>query len=71
MAEGIGSLIEMNLLISENQKVISALRKNNDILEGIFKNSTIGMALVAPSGQWKKVNNSLTHMLGYTEEYLL
>ncbi|STA76168.1 signal transduction protein [Citrobacter freundii] len=71
MAEGIGSLIEMNLLISENQKVISALRKNNDILEGIFKNSTIGMALVAPSGQWKKVNSSLTHMLGYTEEYLL
>ncbi len=71
MAEGVGSLIEIDLLISENELVISALRKNNDILEGIFKNSTIGMALVAPSGQWRKVNNSLTSMLGYTEEYLL
>ncbi|MFS6817615.1 diguanylate cyclase [Citrobacter meridianamericanus] len=71
MAEGVGSLIEMNLLISENEMIISALRKNNDILEGVFKNSTIGMALVAPSGQWMKVNSSLTHMLGYTEKYLL
>ncbi|VXD07143.1 Diguanylate cyclase [Enterobacterales bacterium 8AC] len=71
MADGIGSLIEMNLLISENETVISALRKNNDILEGIFKNSTIGMALVSPSGLWMKVNSSLTHMLGYTENYLL
>ncbi len=71
MAEGIGSLIEMNLLISENEIVISALRKNNDILESIFKNSTIGMALVAPSGQWMKVNSSLTRMLGYTEDNLL
>ncbi|HFO2533866.1 TPA: diguanylate cyclase [Yersinia enterocolitica] len=71
MAEGVGSLIEMNLLISENEMVISALRKNNDILEDIFKNSTIGMALVAPSGLWIKVNSSLTSMLGYTEEHLL
>lgn len=71
MAEGISSLIEMNLLIIENERVISALRKNNDILESIFKNSTIGMALVAPSGVWIKVNRSLTSMLGYTEDYLL
>lgn len=71
MAEGIGSLIEMNLLISENENVISALRKNNDILESIFENSTIGMALVAPSGQWMKVNSSLTRMLGYAEDHLL
>lgn len=71
MADGIGSLIEINLLIRENETVISALRKNNDILEGVFKNSTIGMALVAPSGSWMKVNSSLTHMLGYTEDHLL
>ncbi|WP_414671479.1 PAS domain S-box protein, partial [Escherichia coli] len=71
MAEGIGSLIEINLLISENENVISTLRKNNDILESIFENSTIGMALVAPSGQWVKVNSALTRMLEYTEDYLL
>lgn len=71
MAEGIGSIIEINLLISENENVISALRKNNDILESIFENSTIGMALVAPSGQWVKVNSALTRMLEYTEDYLL
>ncbi|QXN65212.1 sensor domain-containing diguanylate cyclase [Serratia fonticola] len=71
MAEGVGSLIEMSLLISESETVILALRKNNEILESIFKNSTIGMALVAPSGLWMKVNRSLTHMLKYTEDYLL
>lgn len=71
MAEGIGSLIEMSMLNSEKESFISSLSKNNDILESIFKNSTIGMALVAPSGQWVKVNNSLTQMLGYTEAHLL
>ncbi|NDO82679.1 sensor domain-containing diguanylate cyclase [Citrobacter sp. NCU1] len=71
MADGIGSLIEMSLLISENETIISALRKNNEILESIFKNSTIGMALVAPSGLWMKVNSALTRMLGYTENHLL
>lgn len=29
------------------------------------------MALVAPSGQWVKVNSALTRMLEYTEDYLL
>lgn len=50
---------------------INALEKNNNILENIFKNSSIGMALVSPNGQWVKVNNSLIEMLGYSEEYLL
>lgn len=71
MADGIGSLIEMSLLISDNETIISTLRKNNEILENIFKNSTIGMALVAPSGLWMKVNSALTRMLGYTENHLL
>ncbi|MBC3217247.1 sensor domain-containing diguanylate cyclase [Serratia fonticola] len=71
MADGIGSLIDKSLLNRENENVISALRKNNDILESIFENSTIGMALVASSGQWVKVNSALTRMLGYTEDYLL
>lgn len=71
MADGISSLIEINLLINDNEMVISALRKNNDILEGIFKNSSIGMALVDPSGHWIKVNRSLINMLEYTENYLL
>ncbi|MGQ3660703.1 sensor domain-containing diguanylate cyclase [Citrobacter braakii] len=71
MAEGISSLIEINLLTRENEAIIFSLRKNNDILESVFKNSTIGMALVAPSGLLIKANNSLAHMLGYTEDYLL
>lgn len=71
IANSIGSLIESNQLITEKENVISELRKNNDILESVFKNSTIGMALVGPSGLWMKVNKSLTNMLGYTEDYLL
>lgn len=71
MADGIGSLVERNLLNLEKESVISELRGNNEILESIFENSTIGMALVAPSGLWVKVNNSLVQMLGYTDSHLL
>ncbi|EHE8216796.1 diguanylate cyclase [Salmonella enterica] len=71
MADGIGSLVERNLLNLEKESVISELRGKNEILESIFENSTIGMALVAPSGLWVKVNNSLVQMLGYTDSHLL
>ena len=33
-----------------------------------FEHSLIGMALISPEGQWKRVNKSLCLILGYTEE---
>lgn len=71
MAHGISALLERKIREDEKEKALQALTKNNEILEGIFRNATIGMALVLPSGQWMKVNNSLVRMLGYSEEYLL
>lgn len=71
MAKGIGSLLEVRILTEEKENIISDLRRNNDILEKIFDNSGIGMALVAPTGQWKRVNSALIRMLGYSEPYLL
>lgn len=71
MAKGIGSLLEVRILTEEKENIISDLRRNNDILEKIFHNSSIGMALVAPTYQWKRVNSSLVSMLGYPEPYLL
>ncbi|EMN8534223.1 diguanylate cyclase [Enterobacter hormaechei] len=71
MAKEIGSLLEVRILTEEKENIISDLRRNNDILEKIFDNSGIGMALVAPTGQWERVNSSLVRMLGYSEPYLL
>ncbi|TKC10421.1 PAS domain S-box protein [Pedobacter polaris] len=33
-----------------------------------FEHSLIGMALISPEGNWKRVNKSLCQMLGYTEK---
>lgn len=36
-----------------------------------FHHAAIGMALVGPDGRWIKVNRSLCHIIGYSEEELL
>ncbi|EBW2650709.1 sensor domain-containing diguanylate cyclase [Salmonella enterica subsp. enterica serovar Newport] len=71
LADGICALFERKFREDEKENALQVLIKNNDILESIFRNATIGMALVRPSGQWMKVNRSLVRMLGYSEEYLL
>lgn len=71
MGDGISALLDRKKAEDTKGKYLMALEKNNDILESIFRNATIGMALVLPTGQWMKVNNSLVRMLGYSEEYLL
>lgn len=71
IADGIRALYDRKIREDEKEHTLQALMKNNDILESIFRNATIGMALVLPSGQWMKVNHSLVRMLGYSEDYLL
>ncbi|STU97768.1 putative diguanylate cyclase [Klebsiella pneumoniae] len=71
MAEGIASLLEIELLTKEKEEIIKSLIESNQILEKIFDNSSIGMAIVSEEGRWIKVNQSLTNMLGYTKEHLL
>ena len=36
-----------------------------------FDHSLIGMSIISPEGNWKKINRSLTQILGYTEAELL
>ncbi|PLO01364.1 sensor domain-containing diguanylate cyclase, partial [Klebsiella pneumoniae] len=71
MAEGIASLLEIDILTKEKESIIQSLVESNQILEKIFNNSTIGTAIVSEEGRWIKVNQALTNMLGYTKEYLL
>ncbi|CAA0329162.1 MULTISPECIES: sensor domain-containing diguanylate cyclase [Enterobacteriaceae] len=71
MAEGIASLLEIEILTKEKEEIIKSLIESNQILEKIFDNSSIGMAIVSEEGRWIKVNQSLTNMLGYTKEHLL
>ena len=67
MAEGIASLLEIEILTKEKEEIIKSLIESNQILEKIFDNSSIGMAIVSEEGRWIKVNQSLTNMLGYTK----
>ncbi|WP_165475037.1 GGDEF domain-containing protein [Legionella yabuuchiae] len=48
-----------------------ALYESEQRFELAFKYAPIGMGLVAPDGQWLKVNNSLCRLLKYSEEELL
>jgi PAS domain S-box-containing protein len=39
-------------------------------LKQAFDYNLLGMALISPNGEWKKINNSLKEILGYTEAEL-
>jgi PAS domain S-box-containing protein len=41
------------------------------LFQSAFENAAIGMALVAPSGAWIRVNRSLCEIVGYSEAELL
>ena len=59
----------------ENSEVVESsaitLRDEAEMFRVAFEHSTVGMALVFPSGSWHRVNESLCKMLGYSEEELL
>ena len=45
--------------------------KDTALFESAFRFASIGMAIVSLEGKWLKINPSLSHMLGYTQEELL
>ena len=60
----------------KNQKdaedtALASLRISQDTFRSAMDNAPIGMAIVAPDGKWLKVNNALSHLLGYSEEELM
>ncbi|CAN5525552.1 hypothetical protein BH10ACI2_BH10ACI2_08950 [soil metagenome] len=55
--------------ILENQS--DALRESEERFRSAFDYAPIGIGLVAPAGNWLKVNRALTEILGYSVEDLL
>lgn len=52
-------------------KQSEALRGGEERFRGAFDHAAIGMALVAPDGQWLQVNRFLCEITGYSEAELL
>ncbi|MFN2502115.1 MAG: putative bifunctional diguanylate cyclase/phosphodiesterase [Pyrinomonadaceae bacterium] len=48
-----------------------ALRESEERFRSAFDHAPIGIGLVAPAGNWIKVNHALTELLGYSEEDFL
>ncbi len=57
--------------ITKTKEIYNQLSVSNEQFKGAFEYSAIGMALVSVEGKWLKVNKSLCHTLGYTEEELM
>lgn len=50
---------------------LNSLPRDEQLFYSAFQHAAIGMALVAPDGQWLMVNNSLCNIVGYEEKELL
>jgi len=57
--------------ISERKQAVQALRESEEQFRSAMQYSSIGMALVAPTGRWLRVNQALCHIVGYSEAELL
>jgi len=55
----------------EYAKILEAqsvkLRDSEELFRSAFNYAPIGIGLVSPSGEWKRVNRAMTQILGYTE----
>lgn len=64
-----GAVIAMHD-ITERKKALEQLQISEESFRGNFENAAIGMALLEPDGRWKKVNQTLCNIVGYTEDEL-
>lgn len=55
----------------EQQQVTMALQESETRFRSAFEDAAVGMALVAPTGQWLRVNQSLCDIVGYAAAELL
>lgn len=62
---------ELNRFIAEQERISKALVESEEHFRNAFDYAAIGMALVAPDGNWLRVNRSLCEIVGLTEAELL
>jgi diguanylate cyclase (GGDEF)-like protein/PAS domain S-box-containing protein len=62
---------ELNKYIEEQERISQALVESEERFRNAFDYAAIGMALVAPKGNWLRVNRSLCEIFGYSESDLL
>src|SRR6266436_695937 len=62
---------DISLDIDARKRMETTLRESEERFRGAFEFAAIGMALVAPDGQWMRVNGALCGIEGYTADELL
>lgn len=64
-------ILGINIDITDRKIAELTLRESEQRFLHAFEYAAIGMALVSPNGQFMKVNNALSKLLGFTENELL
>lgn len=57
--------------VTKRIKLEEELYRSEAQFKQAFEHSLIGMALISPTGKWKRVNKSLCQILGYTEHEMM
>jgi PAS domain S-box-containing protein len=63
--------MSISLDIDARKRMETTLRESEERFRAAFEFAAIGMALVAPDGQWVRVNRALCGIVGYTADELL
>lgn len=56
--------------VTSREAALDALRESEERFRGAFEHTPLGMAIVSADGHWIRVNDSLTRMVGRSEEAL-
>ena len=71
MLGDLAALVRNEMNAMGERKLLEVIRKSEESYSGAFAYAAIGMALVAPNGQWLRVNAALCRLFGYFEEELI
>lgn len=67
----IGGILIFSEEISRFKHIEESLRDSEQRFRATFEQAAVGLALVAPDGQWLRVNSKLCEIVGYSKDELL